>query len=433
MDRAAGFYPVGWGFESLRGRRPTLTQPDGSTMTTEAPHLARSDLPYLDTSSPAFALDPHTIFDELRAAGPVVRDELGWSTLDYATSESVFHDTALVPGIDHLLAARGIGALWAEPGHTLTDAEGEAHRRLRRAISPWFSARRVELLRTRTRALVDELLDDVGSAGEIDVMASLADVVPARLFCWMIGAPDGDAPLLARLSKVLLSVFTATDAMVEPVRAAKVELAGYTAELLHAARHAPSTDEHPVGALVDAVRSGQIDPGDEAFLLEELLSAAVDNTANTAALALLTLAEHPDAWRAVHEDESLLPSAVEECGRFEPAIRHTTKAAVRPTHVGDVAISVGELVTVRVAAAQRDPATYPDPHLFDIGRVKPATQLAFGAGRHYCLGAALARMEVLEIVRGLTSRWQLATVSTEVDMDRYTDGVVRVLTLREAR
>ena len=152
------------------------------------------------------------------------------------------------PGIDHLLEQRGIGSLWGEPGHTLTDSEGEAHRRLRQAVSPWFSARRIGLLRERTIALVDELLDGassvtstrsatsarsaVGSGAPFDVMAGLVQVVPARLFCWMVGAPEADAPDLARLSKALLSVFTATPEMVEPVRAAKVELAAYTRRLL---------------------------------------------------------------------------------------------------------------------------------------------------------------------------------------------------------
>jgi cytochrome P450 len=384
----------------------------------------------LDPLSPEFVADPHPRFDALREVGPVVRDQIGWSTIDYATSEASFHDTALVPGIDHLLVDRGIEPLWAVPDHSLTDAEGEAHRRLRRAVSPWFSVRRIGQLRDRTRELVDELVASAppaGGSGEFDVMAGLADVVPARLFCWMVGASDDDADELIRMSKVLLSVFTATDEMVEPVRAVKAEVAEFAEELLALRRVRPADDL--ATALLEAERSGGIEHGDAFHLLEELLSASVDNTANTTALALLTMAQHPDAWAEVHEDPTLLGAAVEECGRFQPAIRHTIKAAVAPTTVGDVAVEPGEFVTIRIAAAHRDPAVFADPHRFDLHRDSPASQLAFGAGRHYCLGAALGRMEVTEMVGALVARWPAAEVRDGVDMDLNVSGIVRSLPL----
>ncbi len=390
--------------------------------------MTQTGVPFLDTAAPAFAADPHPIFDELRAQGPVVRDAIGWSTIDYATSEAAFHDPALTPGIDHLLASRGIEHLWGAPGHTLTDSEGEAHQRLRRAVSPWFSVRRIAELRARTQALVDEMLGRFAPGDEFDVMADLADVVPARLFCWMVGAPDADAPALVRLSKALLSVFTATEAMVPVVRAAKEELAAYTQSLLAARAAAPADDL--ASAMVAAEASGAIAPGDAFYLLEELLSASVDNTANTAALALYTLARQPGAWTAVHASPEGLADAIEECGRYEPAIRHTIKAALAPTRVGDVDIEAGEFVTVRIAAAHRDPTVFTDPHTFDLRRLRPKPQLAFGAGRHYCLGAALGKMEVHEMVAGLTARYNEVELPPGADMDLYTAGVVRRLPLR---
>jgi cytochrome P450 len=379
----------------------------------------------LDTESSAFAADPHPIYDALRSEGPIVRDSIGWSTIDYASSDAAFHDPALTPGIDHLLASRGIGHLWGEPGHTLTDSEGAAHQRLRRAVSPWFSVRRIEELRARARALVADLLSEVGPTDAIDVMAELADLVPARLFCWMVGAPEADAAALARLSKVLLSVFTARPEMVEPVRAAKAELGAYTEALL--ASKAGAAGDDLTSALLAAVAAGQLEARDAYFLLEELLSASVDNTANTTALAIYTLARHPDAWRRVHDDPSMLAAATEECGRFEPAIRHTIKVATAPTVVGDHAVAAGEFVTVRIAAAHRDPLAFPSPNRLDIERVKPKPQLAFGAGRHYCLGAALGRMEVAEMVGALTARWSRAEVRAGVDMDLNTAGIVRAM------
>jgi cytochrome P450 len=101
--------------------------------------------------------------------------------------------------------------------------------------------------------------------------------------------------------------------------------------------------------------------------------------------------------------------------------------ATAPTVVGDHAVAAGEFVTVRIAAAHRDPLAFPDPNRLDIARVKPKPQLAFGAGRHYCLGAALGRMEVAEMVGALTARWSRAEVRAGLDMDLNTAGIVRAM------
>ena len=382
---------------------------------------------FLDPTSAAFLADPHPIFDRLRAAAPVVRDPIGWSTLSYSSCEAAFHDRALVPGIDPLLEERGVGALWGEPGHTLTDSEGVDHQRLRRVVSPWFTHRRIEQLRDRVRQTADEMLEGVDHT-PFDAMGELADVIPSRLFCWMVGVPESDAAELARMSKALLLVFTATPEMVEPVRAAKAELAGYTRALLAAKRAIAGDDLASMLSAAEA--AGALAERDVFHLLEELLSASVDNTANTAALAVWTLAGHPQQWAHLHQQPDLLANAVEECGRFQPAIRHTIKYAVDDTAIEGVAIEKGEFVTIRIASAHRDSAVYDDPHVFDIGRDLARPQLAFGAGRHYCLGAALGKMEVQEIVRGLVTRWPRCEPAHGVRMNLNASGNVFALPVR---
>ncbi|MFK8024853.1 MAG: cytochrome P450, partial [Ilumatobacter sp.] len=324
-----------------------------------------SDL-FLDTSDASYLDDPHPILDELRDAAPVVRDAIGWSTLDYATSAAAFTDRALTPGIDPLLESRGLEPLWGEAGRTLTDSEGDDHRRLRRVVGPWFTPRRVEELRSRVRELSTSLVTAAAPDAPFDVMADLADIVPARLFCWMVGADDTDAERLARLSKTLLTVFTATDEMVEPVRAAKREMAELTRGLIDSRRGQRGDDV--VSMMLDGVDAGDLDEIDLFFLVEELLSASVDNTANTTGLAVLTLLRNGEAWTRIGNDPDTVPAAVEECGRFEPAIRHTIKFALDDTSVGGVDVAAGEFVTIRIAAAHRDPAVYVDPHGFDIDR-----------------------------------------------------------------
>lgn len=382
-------------------------------------------MPFLDTDTDAFLADPHATFDRLRAEDWLVDDAIGVSLLGYAGCEAAFHDRALVPGIDWLLEQRGFGHLWGVDGHTLTDSEGVDHQRLRRAVSPWFSAHRIGQLRERTRSMVAGLLDEHDRS--VEVMADLADRVPSVLFCWMIGADPADAERLATWSKSLLLVFTGQPAMVETVRAAKRELLEYTRSLLDHKRTHPGDDLATVLATAEA--SGAISADDALHLLEELLSASVDNTANTTGLALHSLARHPDQWRRLHAQPALLANAVEECGRFEPAIRHTIKYAVTDTEVLGRPVSAGTFVTVRIAAAHRDPAVFSAPHRFDVARKPAKPQLAFGAGRHYCLGAALGKMEVQEMVAGLTTRWPAAAVADGAEMSVAASGHVGSLTL----
>lgn len=374
----------------------------------------------LDPRTERFLADPHPVYDELRPAGGIVLDPIGLSAISYAASDAAFRDPALVPGIDPLLEQLGIGALWGERDHTLTNAEDGDHQRLRRAVSPWFTVRRIEALRERTRALVAACLD--GHDDGIDVMADLADVVPGRLFCWMIGAPDADAELLAGWSKHLISVFTADPAMAEPVRRVKAEMAEYSTALLAEKRRRPGDDLATV--LARAEDAGDLVPADVGPLLEELLSASVDNTANTAALSIWTLARHPGAWATLVTEPDLLVDALEETGRYEPSIRHTIKYARRDTELLGEAVPAGTFVTIRIAAAQRDPAVYERPHELDLRRRQPSPLLAFGAGRHYCLGAALGRMEIQEMVAGLLGRWSAVAVGDDVDMNLNGAGIV---------
>ena len=383
---------------------------------------------FLDPGATSFLADPHPTFDRLRDQNSVVRDPIGWSVLSYTACDAAFHDRALIPGIDPLLEQRGVGALWGKPGHTLTDSEGVDHQRLRRVVSPWFTPKRIEQLRERVRVTVDAVLADVEPGVDFDVMAELADIIPSRLFCWMMGVPDGDAPALARLSKVLLTVFTATSDMVAPVRAAKAELARYTRELLMWKRAVPGDDLASMLSAAEA--TGSLQEEDVFYLLEELLSASVDNTANTAGLCVWTLATHPPQWSMLHLQPDLLANAVEECGRFQPAIRHTIKYAIDDTVIEGTTVAAGEFVTIRIAAAHRDPAVFDDPHRLDIERKPAKPQLAFGAGRHYCLGAALGKMEVQEIVRGLVSRWPSCEPGEGVSMNLNGAGIVFALPVR---
>ncbi len=137
-----------------------------------------------------------------------------------------------------------------------------------------------------------------------------------------------------------------------------------------------------------------------------------------------TLARRPEAWATLVAEPDLLVDALEETGRFEPSIRHTIKYARRDTELLGRPIPEGTFVTIRIAAAQRDPEVYERPHELDLRRRQPSPLLSFGAGRHYCLGAALGRMEIQEMAAGLVGRWSAVRVGDDVDMNLNGAGIV---------
>jgi cytochrome P450 len=368
------------------------------------------------------------VVDALRPAD-VVADPLGWSTISYAASQAAFHDVALVPGIDHLLEHLGVGRLWGPEHHTLTNSEAPDHGRLRRVLTPWFTPKRVAALRERTATSVAARLEQHRADGRVDVMADLAAVVPAEVFAWMLGAGPDDAVLFAEWSKALILVFTARPEVVGPVRSAKADIAAYSRELLaHKAAH---PDDGLASVLAQARAAGTIGEADALRLLEELLSAAVDNTTNTTGCAVHALATVPGAWRAARGVD--VAAVVEEVGRFQPAIRHTIKFAVADTELAGTPLPAGSFLTIRVAAAHRDPLAFERPHELDLHRRASPGQLAFGAGRHHCLGASLARMEVQEMVGGLLRRFPEVAVGDGVEASIVADGHVLRLPLEVAR
>ena len=153
--------------------------------------------------------------------------------------------------------------------------------------------------------------------------------------------------------------------------------------------------------LLAAERSGQIDADDVASVLFEMLAASTDNTMHSASVQLWLLLEHPDQWELLDADRSLIPGAVEECGRFEPRVASTPVVNVEPVSFNELELPAETISWLVLASAHRDPAAFDDADTFDVARTPPRGQLSFGIGRHFCLGAALARMELQVILEVL--------------------------------
>jgi cytochrome P450 len=364
-------------------------------------------LPFLDHTTDAFAADPHGQLRAAREESWIVRTPSGLGVLSYAGCNALLLDPAFRPGIFEMMRRAtpdaGPGGGVVEGPRTLLGSEGRDHQDLRRVVMPWFTPRRIETLREHTAKLVGELLDRVADAGSCEFMADVATRIPPTIFCWMVGCDVERGPELARWSAIALQAFSGDPAVMGDVRQALRFLRHFADDLLESKQPAPGDDF--TSALVRGIEDGVLTHEDARSLLTEVLSASVDNTTHSMGLVVWLLCEHPDQWQLVASDGDLIERAVEECARFEPVIRHGKHFNEHDTELLGVAVPAGTLMTAYLDAAHRDPDVYEDPDRFDVTRRLPQPQLVFGIGRHYCIGAALARMEIQEVLRAVATRW----------------------------
>ncbi len=362
----------------------------------------------LDHMDDAFARDPHGVLRSMREQSWVVRTPTGLGVLTYAACNALLVDPAFRPGVFEVIRRAAPDAIRSTAGRSLLGSEGADHQELRRVVMPWFTPRRIETLRAQTVALVDDLLDAVAADGRCEFMTDVATRIPPTVFCWMVGCDVSRGPELAHWSSIALQAFSGDPAVMDDVTAALRELRRFADDLIEEKERAPGDDI--TTALLRAVDNGVLTRGDVRSLLTELLSASVDNTTHSLGLAVWLLGEHPDEWAAVASGRAPVDRVVEECARYEPVIRHGNHVAARDVEWLGIEIPAGTLVTAYLASAHRDPAVYPDPDRFDAARRPAQPQLEFGLGRHFCIGAALARMEIQEVVRAVTRRWRTPSI-----------------------
>ena len=157
------------------------------------------------------------------------------------------------------------------------------------------------------------------------------------------------------------------------------------------------------------------------------LAASSDNTAHSLGIAVYLLTNHPAQFQRLCQQPDLAPRAVEECGRYEPRVRTDCVVAREPTTLLDTEVATGSVVTLSLLGANFDPSVFPDPHTFLVGRQSSREHLGFGAGRHYCLGSALARMEVEVVLHAIATRWCSIQAVDNALIERTVNTAVRRL------
>jgi cytochrome P450 len=273
------------------------------------------------------------------------------------------------------------------------------HIKYRAIVQTAFTPSTVSKLEHTIRERVVAVLDTACAAGGMDVVADLAIPVPLMMICRLLGAPESDIDLLQKwTTRLEHAVAEETDDGVH----ALTEMAAYFAELLPAQAHDNDT---LVNALYRAEVDGQkLTDAEIMLFLGVLVFAGNDTTRNATSGAVRALIENPEQLAALAADPTLIPRAVEEVLRWTTPLNYFARTATEDAELSGVRIAEGDRLVLWYASGSRDQAMFPNPDRFDVTR-EPGNQLAFGGGgRHFCLGAALARLELRVILEEVARR-----------------------------
>jgi cytochrome P450 len=362
------------------------------------------------------ALDPYGSYDELRARGKLFDNGMVLNTGHHEVAVAVLRNPAFgVSDVDaqspapmrfaYRLAGKGpLGP--AEPPSMLT-VDPPDHTRYRKLVTRAFNARAVAALRSRTEEVATGLLDAMAAKGpSADLVADYASLLPATVIAEMLGAPAGmRAQFLAWGEGAALSLdaglsyrdFVRSE---RNIAALQDWMRGHFAALRR----------EPGDAILSALLSAHDDDGklseDELLSIAMLLLAAgFETTVNLIGNGAALLTGNRDQLAVLRAEPDRWPNAVEEMLRIDSPVQRTGRVAVRDTEVAGERVAAGRFVITMLGAANRDPAVFPDPDRFDVTRPNAGEHLAFSSGAHYCLGAALARMEGEVALRALFDRF----------------------------
>jgi cytochrome P450 len=304
-------------------------------------------------------------------------------------------------------------APFGDPIHVLATADPPAHTRHRKLLQPHLSSAAVAQLEPTLRRVVDEQLAPMLAAGRGDIVTSLSDPVPALAICYLVGLPPDDAsrlvPLVADMSTLLDGV-TDLEGM-SHAATATLKLYEYTQTRLDSARNRPSTEGSGLLAvLVDGIDSGMLTTDEARNILLQLFTAGTETTSSLIANTVEILARRADLQGRLRHHPEHIPEALEDILRDDGPFQFHYRWTTTETTLGDMHIPANSRVLLLWAAANRPSPHEPGRPPQDLDAAGPGTHYAFGRGLHFCIGAALARLEAhiaIERLLAQTSRLAL--------------------------
>jgi cytochrome P450 len=355
--------------------------------------------------------DPYALYDRMRDRASVHRignsvfyAVCGWDAVmeavnrveDFSsnlTATMVYHDDGTVTPFD-------MGPLGG-PQHALATADDPVHDAHRKVLVPHLSARRVRVIEEFAEDTARRLWSKALVDGQIEWMSAIANRLPMMVVAHLLGLPDDDVEKLIRLG---YASTTLLDGVVSPPQLeaagmAVMELSGYV--LKHFEEAGESPRRGLIGDLAARCASGELRQLPALAIMITLFSAAGESTASLLGSAAWILVSHSDIQEQVRAHPDLLGAFIEETLRYEPPFRGHYRHVVRDTTLAGVAVPADSRLLLMWGAANRDPQQFDTPNEFRLDRSGAKGHVTFGKGAHFCVGAALARLEAQIVLRML--------------------------------
>jgi cytochrome P450 len=294
-------------------------------------------------------------------------------------------------------------------GVLLNMTDDPRHQEVRRLLTPSLSPRALAALeddlKARASAIVDAAAERARADEVVDLVVDVAAELPLQAIAHLLGVPQEDRHRLFAWSNATLD-HDGRDLgeASERSQAAAAEMFAYGSALVAERRGQGGASGADLLSVAAASEAPKLSDLELQMFFNLLIAAGSETTRNSITLGLLALAEHPDQWRRLQDDRSLVPSAVEEILRWASTTPYNRRTATVDVELGGQQIAAGGKVTLWWASANRDEAVFDDPFRFDVAR-SPNPHLAFGHGSHFCLGATLARTEIRLVLDGVLDRF----------------------------
>ncbi|MER6951158.1 cytochrome P450 [Nonomuraea sp. NPDC000554] len=364
-------------------------------------------VPEIDLTSPELLHDPFAVYGRAREQAPLARLRAPgfsmWAVTRHEDARAMLSDPRFELNAASFMMRPDVPDDCQAYMRTMQEMEGPEHMRLRRLVSPAFTARRAAEFRPRIEPIVDALLDELPGHvedGAVDLLAHFARPLPIEVICELVGIPASDRPRWREYGAAVAAGHgqALADAIPGIVAGARAAVARRTDE--------PGDDLLSGLIRVQAEDGDRLSDTEMVTLVWNLVLAGQTPT-NLVANAVQTLLAHPGQLAVLRERPGLMPRAVEELMRWcGPQLLTIPRYPREDVEIGGVPIPKGEAVTAAIGSANRDPRVFADPDRLDVGRAPgPAGHLGFAHGPHFCPGASLARVQTEVALTALLSRF----------------------------
>jgi cytochrome P450 len=354
--------------------------------------------------------DPHPAFARQRRQAAALHLKLPadgaevWAVTRHAAALALFGETGVIKdqarARRHMMAAgrQTVDSTAIPTVRDVVSSDPPEHARLRRLVSDAFTVHRVRRLAPRIERIAHDILERLVPDGRAELIADFAFPLPITVICELLGVPRADSDAFRCLSVDLI------DGDLDTAARANRRLTEYLDGVLARKRRCPEDDL--LTRLVHRGERGEhrVPPDEIREMATTLLLTGFITTANLIGNGVLTLLDHPEQLAMLRRRPDVIPSAIEELLRYEPPAQLSTfRCATRPLSFGGDVVPRGAVVVANMASANRDPEVFADPETLDVTR-SGNRHLSFGHGRHYCVGAPLARLEGAIALSAILSR-----------------------------